>query len=76
MNKQKTVIMNVRLTPLDRARLDAEAKDAGTDLSKWVRTKLGIDTIGTVDSNTGKVVLVQGNGERIPLTSEEIFASE
>lgn len=76
MNKQKTVIMNVRLTPLDRARLDAEAKDAGTDLSKWVRTKLGIDTIGTVDSNTGKVVLVQGNGECIPLTSEEIFASE
>ena len=76
MTKQKTVIMNIRLTPLDRARLDAEAKEAGTDLSKWVRARLGIDTIGTVDSNTGKVVLVQENGECIPLTSEEIFASE
>ncbi len=55
MEKNKTVIIGVRMTPLDRARLDAEAKDAGTDLSKWVRVKLGIPVIGSVNSETGKV---------------------
>jgi len=56
--KDKTEMLMVRLDPLNMAKLEALAKDAGVSRSEMLRRILETIVIGRVNSETGKVHLV------------------
>jgi len=70
MEQAKTEVLKVRVTPLDRARMDSEAKIAGTDLSTWIRVKLGIETIGKISGENSKITITQVDGEVMTIREE------
>lgn len=79
----KSSILNIRIDPMLKSKLVQKAKDEGIDISKLCRPALEnlvspvrIPVVGKVDSNTGKVFIVHGDGECVPITSDEIFERE
>ena len=71
----KSKMLTARLDPLSVAKLETLAKDHGVSRSEMLRIILEDIPKGTVD-NKGKVTLVQGDGECVPITSDEIFERE
>jgi hypothetical protein len=75
--KDKTKLIALRLSPLEMAKLDAQAKDAGLSRSEMLRRILTlyvshrIPIVGKVSGADARVTLTLDDGEVMPIQERE-----